>query len=311
METQQKSHKRMNRKRSQYRQGYVPKRTKVVDADGWTHVVVMNSQLRESHHKGFDRKPSSSAAFLGRADVFVPAEAPDGLTFDQLSSKFQAHLERWKDSDAWKQLQETLKSEQLRDLKVKIEQCVCIGLGSPSGLLRGGMVDRRAVSMYQLAALVSLLHNLNRDAPAVSDLDAKSDAEFPASSNPIKCYAQDPVFNELDIKLLESLGITVLTDTAFTLVDRTTFLYAPGAERAQLALLLEKCPPLFFGGPLSDLSSVTSSVERAAEAKAIDTYAAKSSAMRMPGFEPSESAFWKMGLFWLFNDDEQRNRDRT
>lgn len=34
---------------------------------------------------------------------------------------------------------------------------VCIGLGSPSGFLRGGWVDRRAVSMYQLAALASIL----------------------------------------------------------------------------------------------------------------------------------------------------------
>lgn len=34
---------------------------------------------------------------------------------------------------------------------------VCIGLGSPSGFLRGGWVDRRAVSMYQLAALRSIM----------------------------------------------------------------------------------------------------------------------------------------------------------
>jgi hypothetical protein len=34
---------------------------------------------------------------------------------------------------------------------------VCVGLGSPSGFLRGGWVDRRAVSMYQLAALASIL----------------------------------------------------------------------------------------------------------------------------------------------------------
>lgn len=34
---------------------------------------------------------------------------------------------------------------------------VCLGLGSLSGLLRGGWVDRRNVSLYQLAALVSII----------------------------------------------------------------------------------------------------------------------------------------------------------
>lgn len=37
-----------------------------------------------------------------------------------------------------------------------IENIICIGLGSPSGFLRGGWVDRRQVSLVQVAALVRI-----------------------------------------------------------------------------------------------------------------------------------------------------------
>lgn len=71
---------------------------------------------------------------------------------------------------------------------------------------------------------------------------------------PIKqVYAQDPVFNKMDKKLLSFLNIQVVNDpAAFDLVDQDTFLYCPGAERSHLVELLEKEPALFFGGPLKD-----------------------------------------------------------
>ena len=45
----------------------------------------------------------------------------------------------------------------LSSAPVKVDRIVCIGLGSPSGFLKGGWVDRRNVSMYQLAGLVSVV----------------------------------------------------------------------------------------------------------------------------------------------------------
>jgi hypothetical protein len=47
-----------------------------------------------------------------------------------------------------------------------VDAVVCIGLGSPSGFLRDGWVDRRAVSLYQLAALASIKDRVDCSFPA-------------------------------------------------------------------------------------------------------------------------------------------------
>jgi hypothetical protein len=49
-----------------------------------------------------------------------------------------------------------------------LENIVCIGLGSPSGFLRGGWVDRRSVSLYQLAALVCVTESISKSIVAIS-----------------------------------------------------------------------------------------------------------------------------------------------
>jgi hypothetical protein len=68
-----------------------------------------------------------------------------------------------------------------------------------------------------------------------------------------KCYAQDPVFNNMDKDLLASVGIEIVQDpAAFELVNERTLLFAPGAERTHLMQLLPKEPALFFGGPLDN-----------------------------------------------------------
>ena len=54
-------------------------------------------------------------------------------------------------------------SEKLKEYGEYVERIVCVGLGSPSGFLRDGWVDRRSVSMYQLAALESIKLLLERN----------------------------------------------------------------------------------------------------------------------------------------------------
>ncbi|KAI9803234.1 MAG: hypothetical protein M1825_002025 [Sarcosagium campestre] len=60
-----------------------------------------------------------------------------------------------------------------------------------------------------------------------------------AESSPlreIQVIAQDPAFNSLDVRLLrDAEGIEVLSEPqAWTLIDETTFLYAPHCERSVL-----------------------------------------------------------------------------
>lgn len=89
--------------------------------------------------------------------VLAPAEAPARLILSDLQAQFQTHRERWEGSESWKKVTGILdKRLTQRANTAPVDAIVCIGLGSPSGFLRDGWVDRRAVSLYQLAALVSI-----------------------------------------------------------------------------------------------------------------------------------------------------------
>jgi hypothetical protein len=111
--------------------------------------------------------------------VFSPAEAPGRLTLEELQTQYQGYRERWGTSETWKRLEVQLgerltgcagvsvpdsgtqcESEAIQD-KGPVDAIVCVGLGSPSGFLRGGWVDRRSVSMYQLAALESIAQRVS------------------------------------------------------------------------------------------------------------------------------------------------------
>lgn len=106
--------------------------------------------------------------------TLTPAEAPGRLTLSELQAQFRTHRERWEGSESWTKLtgvleerlrrtQEQASSDAAADAdaspapaRYPVDAIVCIGLGSPSGFLRDGWVDRRSVSLYQLAALASI-----------------------------------------------------------------------------------------------------------------------------------------------------------
>lgn len=164
------------------------KRLQVTDDDGWTHVTSRSNV----------RRVKRAAARVNNTDdkpTLEPADAPSRLTVEELLEQFEAHRRRWESSDAWKKLVEML-AEARQELRGKmapdsgvpdsgfssspltsdsasasadLDAIVCIGLGSPSGFLGGGWVDRRTVSLYQLAALVSIKDLLSRSFHLVSD----------------------------------------------------------------------------------------------------------------------------------------------
>lgn len=124
------------------------KRTQVTDPSGWTHVTNGGNVRRVIRRNDATPKPSP---------ILVPAEAPGRLTLSDLQTQFQTHRERWERSESWTKVKSVL-GERLKERseKASVDAVVCIGLGSPSGFLRDGWVDRRAVSLYQLAALASI-----------------------------------------------------------------------------------------------------------------------------------------------------------
>lgn len=155
------------------------KRTQVTDDDGWTHVAsggnvrrVMRTRPRVT--TAIKESDSGISSDQPAEPTLTPAEAPGRLTLSELQAQFRTHCERWEGSESWTKLtgvlderlrrtQEQASSDAAADAdassapaRCPVDAIVCIGLGSPSGFLRDGWVDRRSVSLYQLAALASI-----------------------------------------------------------------------------------------------------------------------------------------------------------
>lgn len=163
------------------------KRLQFTDDDGWTHVTSGSNVRRVMRTARGRDHPSTTARLDGatgsveegeaREPELKPAEAPGRLTSEELRAQYATHREKWLNSETWRILRSQL-SERMRErLRVvtegsgtgtgssvssPIDAIVCIGLGSPSGFLRDGWVDRRTVSMYQLAALEAIKGQLSR-----------------------------------------------------------------------------------------------------------------------------------------------------
>ncbi|KAL4821142.1 hypothetical protein BDW67DRAFT_78644 [Aspergillus spinulosporus] len=308
------------------------KRLQVTDASGWTHVTTNKHARRVRQPSLNPNASSSSTGNRNGleddvakeevAEELVPAEAPQKTTLSDLQRQLGLYKQRWEESVTWGCVVEGLgrgvpallagcgssgnsnsdgdgNGDGKEEVKDKDEDqgmndisIVCIGLGSPSGFLRGGWVDRRAVSMYQLAALASVLGWIG---------------ESTSTQNPtprIKAYAQDPVFNAHDETLLNELKITVLTHPgAFQKVTPKTLLFCPGAERRHIELLLAHNPAIVVGGPLEDI-----------ESDVVRRFVENRDSVRLKEFAELETAFWGMRIYFprsgAEKQDEVSNRNQ-
>lgn len=157
---------RSGKKRPQQNQKQKQKRVEVTDANGWTHVTTNGNARRTIRNTSAAcSSPSTSTPHtLSESETSLSAaEAPRNLSLDGLRHQFEGYRARWEASESWRVIRDVLE----RRLTVesgaesgagagRIDNMICVGLGSPSGFLKGGWVDRRSVSMYQLAALVCI-----------------------------------------------------------------------------------------------------------------------------------------------------------
>lgn len=154
----------------------------------------VNNNDHDSQDNGDSYDMTSSDTENDEVPVYLlPAEAPSGLTEEALQRDFDTHRRTWETSETCQALLEKLGElrrdlcgsktildshvqedsglssslllESLASTDLYLDAIVCIGLGSPSGFLRGGRIDRRTVSLYQLAALVSIKKQLSRSFP--------------------------------------------------------------------------------------------------------------------------------------------------
>lgn len=142
------------------------KRTTITDDSGWSHVTTTTRARRTYKNTGQEKARETEKEQL------QPAETPSTLTLDDLRQQFNRHYERYTASESWGVVRgnvlsltptstsadtdTNLDSANAGTGTAQIDNIICIGLGSPSGFLRGGWVDRRQVSLVQLAALVSI-----------------------------------------------------------------------------------------------------------------------------------------------------------
>ena len=221
---------------------YRNKRGEVVFEDGWTRIARSDraAGINNPRHpamrefiltlpdgKIYDQGPDEGDTQWRIATT--PAELPDGASLEKAVDHYHKCENAWKQSNTWAALKQTFGSRILpQDLD--ITECICLGLSSPTGLIRAE-VDRRNVSMYQLAAFKSII-----------DILSESQGRCPAA------YAQEPIFNAMDVALLAHLSITVVHHPrAFELITSTSFTFCPGAEQNVLRGTLFRSPAMHLG----------------------------------------------------------------
>lgn len=148
------------------------KRLQVTGDDGWTHVTSGSNVRRVKRSARSNAHPTENTS-NSKDDpepVLGPAEAPSQLTLAELQAQYAGYREKWTSSETWTGLQAQLKEQMCERKRATqnepgpmgaVDGIVSIGLGSPSGFLRDGWVDRRNVSMYQLAALETITNQLS------------------------------------------------------------------------------------------------------------------------------------------------------
>ena len=123
-----------------------PKRVQVTDEAGWTHVT-----------RGVASKRKRNSFFAGTRTEgvpFGPAAVPPDLTFQNVTDKFERRLKSWQNSRCFNELRKILSQQVLVSKAIKIDRCVCLGLGS----FTGGVTSE--ASIYELTALDSILELL-------------------------------------------------------------------------------------------------------------------------------------------------------
>lgn len=177
---------------------------------------------------------------------------------------------------------------------VKITQCVCLGLGNftrPFKYLKSGdhaaCLGPRNDSLLQLAALSIILEVLAKKHPVEN------------------VYFQDPKFTDFEVQFLRGLGYRVIEDPqAFSLVDSTTFLFAPVVCYDVWLKALEHASPALYIGNCVDLT-MTKIAEDGLDYSAEEIEAALETLYRFK----KESVAWEVPFcskYWMGEEGSAR-----
>ena len=276
----------------------------------------------------------------------------------------------WKSSKTWTGLKATFVDRVAQDQNLgQITTCVCFGLGSPTGLIHGysggsggcggQLIDRRDTAMLQLAVFTSLIdlvkqnqdkqkkeeeEELAAEDESTSTTQKPSPAARSSSTTSISSLAQEPRFNELDIALLNHLGIQVvqhpeafhrlITTTTNTPSSSTTtnscfpaknknkkkkkkkksiITFCPGAEKHVLNGVLARLPSIHLGGG-SDAQGRRRIVEEEDDGggggEVVQTFLRGKQVYKLIDFgDRAGYALYDLHLFWACDHDHDDDRE--
>lgn len=236
-----------HKKKSQHQHQHQPplsrnKRGEIESDDGWTRIArsdkafTINTRCRGEVFASMAMRPDDPNydRDLDEGDTRMiipstPAETPDGASLEQALTYYQKCEATWKESNTWAELKNTFEQRILKE-DLNITNCICFGLSSLTGFRHPG-VDRRDVAVYQLASFKSVI-----------DILTDKQDQRPAA------FAQEPMFNTLDVALLAHLNIKVVEHPeAFNLITLNTFTFCPGAEQFVVRGTLIRSPAIHMG----------------------------------------------------------------
>ena len=233
----------------------------------------------------------------------LPSAIPAGLTIQKVRDTFHRYLKAWKESSCFKELTKILEQLVLASDGVRVERCVCLGLGS----FTGGVPSD--ASMYELAALVSILEILCPFLlPPIFGLLLMANDSIATKFDIEEVYMQDPVFNRMDEEFLRGLGHTILsTPDGFSKLTSTTFLFAPHLEWPNYIQALQiATPSLCIGNCVKEYLDQFQPSPESKDLKISETlqaFADKTSSLEMPAFD---RALWcsSTSVYWRKERDE-------
>lgn len=125
-----------------YPKSILPKRIQVTDPSGWTHII------RGS-------KAQKKQSYIKPMAHLKPQEVDANMTsLEQASTRLRGYACDWEKSECREKMQRIMEEDVLMSDKVNISSCVCLGLGSLTG------VNGSKSSWYELVTLIWILEIL-------------------------------------------------------------------------------------------------------------------------------------------------------
>ena len=137
------------------KENHRPKRIEITDDEGWTHVT---STTPARPHRDLKANPGFNWNDDAVGWKRMVEEAPPNVTLEKLLGQYKRCEKRFRESSCWKRFEKDLQ-QRLSD-RSTVDNCVCFGLGSPSA--PSYQLDRRDVSLYQLAAFKAITELLRK-----------------------------------------------------------------------------------------------------------------------------------------------------